>query len=142
MYLINKEDVLENQKLSNVLATKILNSNPVKVLKSFSIEKTIHLLHSLNCSGGSVIDHENKLMGFISESDLLLQVSHQDKTESIQFQEKPKSLTTEATLKEIVIYMTQNKLKICPITDQENTLVGQVSRMDLLLFIISFQKTS
>ncbi|WP_127717921.1 HPP family protein [Halobacteriovorax sp. HLS] len=139
MYPIDKIEEVSTQKLSDIIATEIMNKQVTKISKNFSIEKAILILDSAKVSGAPVVDENNRAIGFISESDLLIQISHRDKSEKITFSQSIFTISENLHLKEIILYMSQNKLKLAPVVTSNREVIGSISRMDLLKFIINFK---
>jgi CBS domain-containing protein len=138
MYPLDKIEVSSKKELTKILAPKVMQKHMAKVSKSFSIEKAILALSASNTSGAPVVDESNKLLGFISESDLLIQVSHKDKSEKVSYNTKVHKIEETMNLKDIVVFMSKNKLKVAPVISKDNEVLGLISRMDLLKFIVNY----
>ena len=139
MYPLEKIEISSKKELTEILATTVMQRHMAKVSKTFSIEKAIFALAASNISGAPVVDESNKLIGFISESDLLIQVSHKDKNEKVSFKESILKVQDTMNLKEIVLFMSKNKLKVTPVVNSDNEVLGIISRMDLLKFIVNYK---
>ena len=140
MYPPDKIEISSKRDLVKILAHEVMQKQITKLSKSFSIEKAILALNSTHASGAPVVDASNKLIGYISECELLIQVSHKDKSDKILYKEKVFAISEEMNLREIVLFMSQNKLKTAPVINKDREVTGLISRMDLLKFIIDFKE--
>lgn len=140
MYPLDKIEISSKKELIDILAPEVMQKQITKLSSSFSIEKAILALSSTNTSGAPVVDANNKLIGFISEGDLLIQISYKNKSDKILYKEKVLTINEQMNLKDIVLFMSQNKLKCSPVVDNRNEVIGLISRMDLLKFIVNFKE--
>ena len=81
------------------------------------------------------VDFQNKMIGVISEYDLLIQASSRALTDPIKFNSKIISVYPETTLKDVLVILYKQKLKWMPVINKENYIKGVVSRIDVLNFI-------
>jgi osmoprotectant transport system ATP-binding protein len=141
MYPLEKIEVLSKKDIGEILAPEIMQKQITKISTYFTIEKSILALNTTHASGAPVVDENNKLIGYISESDLLIQVSHKNKSEKILYKEHVHAISEQMNLKDIVFFMSQNKLKAAPVINHRKEVTGLISRMDLLKFIIDFKES-
>lgn len=140
MYPLDKIECSSKKDLAEILAPEVMQKQITKLSSSFTIEKAIYALNMTHASGAPVIDANNKLIGYISECDLLIQVSHKNKTEKILYKEKVFSISEDMNLKDIVVFMSQNRLKSAPVINDQKEVTGLIARMDLLKYIINFKE--
>ena len=141
-----------------------MNRNVISIKEEDSLENVINILLENKISGAPVVDESNKVIGVISESDLI----YQDKElkvpsfipllggfimlESIRKFEKqlmkmsaykanqvmscpPLTINEDSDVKEAVNIMLDNKINRLPVVDEQNKLVGIITRSDILKHI-------
>ena len=127
--LQNKAD---ESNVSDIPASRFMGRSMIYVKDGYSIKGTIETLKTHNLSGIAVVDDTEKLKGFISEYDLLIQAASQDFSSPIKYKTEVYTLELTTTLKEALILFYRKKLKICPVVDENYYLQGMVSRLDIL----------
>ncbi len=128
-------DKVDRAQLSSVHISLIMNSNCIKLKANYTIKGTIETFRIHHISGAPVIDFKNKVVGVISEYDLLIQAATKSLSEPIDYQTKVTSVFPESTLKEVLIIFYKQKLKWLPVVNKENFLQGIVTRIDILNYI-------
>ena len=136
----------------------VMNKYPVTVGKDAPISDVADLLVKYNLTAVSVVDEENKLLGIISEGDLLYKkvrphVPHYVNVlgASIYYNAQFKKLlashvyelmtsdvittTPDKDVEEIVSVMLDQHLKNIPVVDKEYRLIGILSRRDIIKLI-------
>ena len=125
----------------------VMNKYPVTVGKDAPISDVADLLVKYNLTAVSVVDEENKLLGIISEGDLLYKkvrphVPHYVNVlgASIyyngigEYNAQFKKLLA-SHVEEIVSVMLDQHLKNVPVVDKEYRLIGILSRRDIIKLI-------
>jgi CBS domain-containing protein len=97
-----------------------------------TIIKAVKLFRAKNVTGACVVDGANKLLGIVSEYDLLLQAATEPLTSAIKFRAKPKTLRPNQTLKEALVTLYKHKVRRLPVLDAAGKVVGVVTRLDVL----------
>ncbi|TPH16465.1 CBS domain-containing protein [Litorilituus lipolyticus] len=88
--------------------------------------------------GGPVIDHNHKLLGFISESDVLSKmldtIYYNELTAYVSdiMRKEVLSVKPYDSILELAQGMLKSKPKLYPVVDEEGTLLGTISRNEVL----------
>ena len=133
---------------------EVMNKYPVTVGKDAPISDVADLLVKYNLTAVSVVDDNNKLLGIISEGDLLYKkvrphVPHYVNVlgASIYFKKLLAShvhelmtdevitTTPDKDVEEIVSVMLDQHLKNVPVVDKDYHLIGILSRRDIIKLI-------
>ncbi len=132
-----------------VLVKDIMTTN----LVLFTIEQSIHeVMNSFiknKISGGPVVDDRGKLIGVISEADCMKEVSDSryfnmpilDKTVGHFMTKEVETLPASMTLFDAASRFHQTSRRRFPVLDN-NKLVGQVSRKDIVIAAINLKSQS
>ena len=132
-----------------VLVKDIMTTN----LVLFTVEQSIHeVMNSLiknKISGGPVVDDRGKLIGVISEADCMKEVSDSryfnmpilDKTVGHFMTKEVETLPASMTLFDAASRFHQTSRRRFPVLDN-NKLVGQVSRKDIVIAAINLKSQS
>lgn len=143
-----------------MLVKDIMTTNVISVKKEQKIENAVKILMDNNFSGMPVVDDENKVIGVITEGDLIYRSKKLriptffTILDSYIFLESMKNLekqikkmvgyrvedvmtvdvitvTEDTTVEEIATIMTRKKINRVPVV-KEGVLVGVVSRRDII----------
>ncbi|MDD4973752.1 MAG: CBS domain-containing protein [Bacteriovorax sp.] len=134
----NHKKILDQVHQANIGETPVSQymDTPVLLLKSdFSIKSTIEIFRTHHISGAPIVDYQDKIIGVISEHDLLIQAASGQLSDHIIFKTNITSIHPDTTLKEVLVIFYKQKLKWMPIINKENYVLGVVSRIDVLNFI-------
>jgi predicted transcriptional regulator len=137
------KDILEKTKeakLSDTPISAFMNTSAISLRENYSVKTTIDTFNTHHISGAPIVNFENKIIGVISEYDLLIEAASKPLSSHIEFKTNIISVNPETTLKELLLIFYKQKLKWLPVVNKENYLQGVVSRMDLLNFIASQAK--
>lgn len=126
-----------DDQISTMIAQDIMDRNAVSVTVSSTIKNTIEILTVKKQSAICVVDNSFKVLGVISEHDLLIQSASQDIKNKITFKPSVTTVHERAPLKEVLLTILQKKLKIIPVTTSNNQLVGYISRNQLLRVLVT-----
>lgn len=126
----------ENAKLADVVVESFMETNPIKLLPDTSIANAIQTFATHKISGAPIVNTGGKLMGMISEYDLLLQAGSKDLNSQIQYKDKIIGLLPTDTLKTALILLFKNRIRRLPVVDNTGLLLGMISRIDILKKII------
>ncbi|MGF1872155.1 CBS domain-containing protein [Photobacterium indicum] len=117
-----------------------MNSRPVTFDKHMSLSVALDKLLTAKQIGGPVIDEQKRVVGFLSEQDMihkLLKVGyHCQDTHNVDDCMRPDVLTVspEDSIIELAEVMSGQKPKIYPVVDN-GQLVGVITRRDVLTAI-------
>ena len=124
--------------MESTTAQDIMSTELITIQEGETVEQAVKILINKKITGLPVVDSSLKMIGVLSEFDLIRQISeHKDLTsdifrEPIQFSKKAFSLPSTATLAEVVKHFLDSKFRRIPIVDVQGRLVGIITRRDLM----------
>ena len=107
---------------------EIMTSEVVTVLASLPVDEVAILLHERQITGLPVVDGAGRVVGVLSELDLL---SRPGATAGDVMTREVVSVTAETPVEEVVRLLTERRIRRVPVVDG-GRLLGLVSRADLL----------
>ncbi|MFA6216386.1 MAG: CBS domain-containing protein [Candidatus Omnitrophota bacterium] len=123
-------------------AGNIMTKEVVTVNKGTLIYEAMRLLLDKHVSGLPVVDDHNKLVGIITEKDMLRILidteSSVNKSVADYMIKNVKSFTPEDSIVTICEFLIQNNYRRVPILEK-GILVGIVSRRDIISFIVKLR---
>jgi len=126
---------------SKIFAKVIMTRNVRSIEPTTSIIEAIDILLENRISGLPVVDKERKLVGIVSEIDLLNILFRSDVKVEDQVQEymtkKVNFFREEDSVYDICEFFLKNKKRRVPIVDSEGRLAGIVSRRDILRVVLT-----
>jgi CBS domain-containing protein len=131
---------MESQKVKDYMAKQPITFTPEMSL-SAALEKVIHSEHL----GGPVIDEQKRVIGFLSEQDLLdklVKVSYYCQDSYVVrdcMSTQVLSVESNMPIIDLALQMTVNRPKVYPVID-EGQLVGLITRRTVLIAIDSSLK--
>ncbi|MDO9183970.1 MAG: CBS domain-containing protein [Bacteriovorax sp.] len=134
----NHNGILEKAhkaRLGDVPVSQFMNAHAVMLKANYTVKSTIETFRIHHISGAPVVDYQNKIIGVISEYDLLIQAASRLISGPIEFKTNITFVHPETTLKEVLVILYKQKLKWIPVVNKENYVQGVVSRIDVLNFI-------
>lgn len=108
----------------------------VSVAPDATIRDTLLLMKKHHLSGLPVIEKGGKVVGIISDYDILLQVAQKSLDEPIYFKRDLISVTADTPIKEILVTFVRFKLKRIPVVDAFQKLVGMIYREEFIFKIM------
>ena len=118
-----------------ITAKKIMTKEVVSSRPSSPVEQVIRVLYHHGISGLPVIDDEKRVIGMVTEADILGRKTGQDTVQDIM--SAPAYTVSEDTeLDQIAVLLSEKKIKRVPVV-REGTLVGIVSRADVVRALAS-----
>ena len=147
--------------MSEILAKDIMTKEVITASPDDDVEKVARLLAEHQISGMPVVDQEQRVVGMISEADLVLREKKVDPpryTEilgAVLYLESPKkffeelkkvialevqelmsptvySVDEDAGIDEVASILVEKKVNRVPVLDKEQRLVGLITRQDIL----------
>ena len=115
-----------------------MDQYPVTFTKDMVIEEASLRFLKTKQIGGPVIDENYKLLGFLSESDVLAKmlsaIYHNEHTEDVAglMRQDVLSVKPYDSIIELAQMMLQNKPKVYPVVDDDGHLLGTICRNDVL----------
>ena len=127
--------------MESVQIKEYMNHYPVTFTEDMSVEEASLRFLKTKQIGGPVIDKHNRLIGFLSESDVLAKM-----LESIYYNEQianvsdimvkePKTAKPYESIMELGQQMLRTTHKVYPVVDEDGYLLGSVCRNDELIAI-------
>ncbi len=155
--------IAEEREEDELIAKDIMAHDVVTVSPQTEVNEVRHLMITRGLSGFPVVDPESRVIGVVSESDIIFSEIHQEPQlgkrlanvihPSTQTQKTPDKTVSEimttpaittredATLKELSQILLNRKIKRVIVVDHENRPLGLVSRIDLVkAFDSSYEK--
>jgi CBS domain-containing protein len=136
----------------------VMTRNVISVLKYDSIVHAAHILSEKNISGLPVVDKKHKVIGIITQADILsivgMRKGHtlKDLLKHMLGERLPErkmgdivadimvspavTLNPRANIAEAAQMMDEKKVRRLPVVDGKNTLVGIISRADILKAVL------
>ena len=132
-----------------VLVKDIMTTNLVLFTVEQSIHEVMNAFIKNKISGGPVVDDRGRLIGVISEADCMKEVSDSryfnmpilDKTVGHFMSKEVETLPASMTLFDAASRFHQTSRRRFPVLDN-NKLVGQVSRKDIVIAAINLKSQS
>ena len=126
----------EAAKISDLPVSSFMSTVSMEVVVDSHIHSVIQALAAKKLSGAPVVDKSGRLVGMISEFDLLLQAATQDLSAKITYTTEVISVSPDAKLSECLVILYKKKLRIIPVVDKSHKVIGLVSRLDVLQRLI------
>src|SRR5271154_3077689 len=98
-------DKAEASKISNVTVKTFMHKNPLNIPEGTKIYSAIFMLAAHHVGSAPVVNHQQKIVGVISEHDLLIQTATRDVAAPIGFTKNPLTIKPEATLQEALVLL-------------------------------------
>ncbi|MEW6996950.1 CBS domain-containing protein [Colwelliaceae bacterium BS250] len=124
--------------MQSLLVKDYLNHHPVIFKPDMAIEEASALLIKACQLGGPVVDDVGNLVGFLSESDVLAKIletsyfgEHVSSVEDLM-RKDVLSVKPYSSIVELAQMMLQAKPKVYPVIADDGSLLGTISRNDVL----------
>ena len=134
----NHKNILEKAdqaKLGDSPASQFMSTQFFTLKPNYTIKGTIETFRVHHISGAPVVDFQNKIIGVVSEYDLLILAASKLLSSPIEFKTNITSIYPETTLKDVLVIFYKQKLKWMPVINKEGFVQGVVTRIDVLNFI-------
>ena len=118
--------------LAKIEAYTLMASPVWSVQEGINVRAAIELLLQKKISGMPVLDAQERLTGIVTEQDLLRQAAQGDLAQAITFTPRPIYVFPQASLSDILQIFYQQHFKRIPVINQNHTVVGIISRRDVL----------
>ena len=128
----NIQKKAKTAKISELFAESFMTKPVIAAHVGDSIRSVIDMFKRHKISGAPVLSDENSLKGIVTEYDLLLQAATKDLDSPIEFISDVTSVKVDTLLKEIIVIIYKKRLKRIPVLGACNTVVGIISRIDVL----------
>ncbi len=139
---------------AKILVRDVMTDNVIAVQKFDDISGAARILSENNISGLPVVDKENRVIGIISEADVLAMMGTQRKHTTKDLirhifghplperkmgdlvgdimTPTPITIRPDADISEAAKIMDEKRIRRLAVVDQENKLIGVISRRDIL----------
>ena len=143
-----KKEEVQSRDMKFPTIDKIMDKDEITLSPDQPIHEAINVLLDKNVTGAPVLDKNRKIVGMITEKDclrvLLDSAYHNmpsDKTVASYMSPVVKTVTTEHDLLDLANEFLTTNFRKFPVVFRE-TLVGQVSRRDVLRAIADMKNTT
>lgn len=127
--------------MESLLVSKYMSNHPVTLTLNMPVAEAVEKLLQYKQSGGPVIDESGNLCGFLSEQDCIKSM-----VESTYYREQVSrvgeimrspvlSVSPNMSILEVAEKLLVEKPKIYPVIDENDALVGCISRSQILAAI-------
>jgi CBS-domain-containing membrane protein len=124
--------------MNETTAKEIMTRDLVSATEDMTIEEALKALINHRITGLPVVNKKGKMMGVISEFDILQQLAGSKKKNSKVFQERiifskrVDAISDDTPLSTIVKEFIDTKYRRLPVIDKKGNLVGIITRRDLM----------
>lgn len=119
-------------------AKDIMSSKLIVAREGMNIEDAVKLLVNNKVTGLPVVNSEGKMVGIISEYDIIAKVGIEKKLDpslfkdGIPYTKAVESVDEDTPLQDILNRFIQLKCRRLPVLDKDGRLVGIISRRDVM----------
>jgi CBS domain-containing protein len=123
---------------SGTVAKDIMSSELIKVRESTSLEEALKLMVNSRITGVPVIDAQDKMIGVLSDFDILQQVSKAERItpdlfkDKVEYSREVTAITEDTPLEDIVDLLIKTRFRRLPVVNSDGNLVGLITRRDLM----------
>ena len=114
-----------------MIASDIMTRKVCTIHPEASVQEVAQLLDSRRISGAPVVDADGKLIGIITEADIISKVNRDGLCVADIMSHELLVVNEETPVNEIAMLLTERKIKRVPVV-QDDKLVGIVSRADIV----------
>ena len=132
------KDILEKTSkalIADTPVTAFMSTQFITLKANYTVKSTIEAFRVHHISGAPVVDFQDKIIGVISEYDLLIQAASRLISGPIDYKSKIIAIYPETTLRDVLVILYKQKLKWIPVINKDNYVKGVVSRIDVLSFL-------
>ncbi len=131
--------------LRKITVRDYMTANIVTFYPDMDIQEAINLLVTKKISGAPVVDHHGNMVGMLSERDCmkvaLNAAYHEEMGGKVEefMSSGLKTVHADTSISDLAKLFLEDPTRRYPVTDDENRLVGQISRRDVLRALQSVQ---
>jgi CBS domain-containing protein len=117
-------------------ARDIMTRNPASVTPQSSLQQTGQIMKDENCGIVPVVDETHRLLGVLTDRDIVVRAVVEDKTPSqakVQeyMTEDVEAVTPHEEVREIIELMGKKQIRRIPVVDRDDRLIGIISLADI-----------
>jgi IMP dehydrogenase len=105
--------------------------DPVSILADATLKEALVIMSEYRISGVPVIDHDNKLIGILTNRDLRFENDYSKKVEELMTKMPLITVKKGTTLDDAEAIFRTNKVEKLPVVDEDNHLAGLITIKDL-----------
>lgn len=119
-------------------AGEIMTRAVTTVNENMVIEDVLKILINKKITGLPVVDDAGKMIGVVSEYDLIKQLARKKRITSddfrvkIEFSKDLASIKEDAPLSEVIHQFVDARYRRLPVVDNQGTLLGIITRRDIM----------
>lgn len=114
-----------------MIARDIMTRKVATIHPGASVQEAAQLLDQKRISGAPVVDTDDKIIGIITEADIISKVDREGLRVADIMSHNVIAVSEETPVSEIAALLTERKIKRVPVVENEK-LVGIVSRADIV----------
>ena len=114
-----------------MIARDIMTRNVYTISPEASVQEVAQLLSRKNISGVPVIDKDGKMIGIVTEADIIGKVDREGLRAADIMSPEIIAVDEETRVGEIAMLLTEHRIKRVPVV-QHGKLVGIVCRVDIV----------
>jgi len=114
-----------------MIASDIMTHKVATIRPEASAQEAAQLLDEKRISGAPVVDAESKIIGIITEADIISKVNRDGLCVADIMSHDVIAISEETPVSEIAALLTERKIKRVPVV-RDGKLVGIVSRADIV----------
>ncbi len=114
-----------------MIARDIMTRKVATIHPGASVQEAAQLLDQKRISGAPVVDADDKIIGIITEADIISKVDREGLRVADIMSHNVIAVSEETPVSEIAALLTERKIKRVPVVENEK-LVGIVSRADIV----------
>ncbi|MBV9231231.1 MAG: CBS domain-containing protein [Chloroflexi bacterium] len=114
-----------------MIASDIMTPQVYTILPDASVRDAANLLSQKRISGAPVVNAEGKMIGILTEADIISKVNREGLKVHEIMSRNITSVTEDTPVDEIALLMSERKIKRVPVM-RDDKLVGIVSRADIV----------
>ncbi len=133
--LSNLQKRAEAKSVADVRVSTFMSKNLLSVPEGTKIFSAIYMLAAHKVGSAPVVNAQQKIVGVVSEHDLLLQTAVRDVTAPIEYTKNPHMVAPTSTLRDALVSLYKHKVRRLPVVEA-GFIVGTITRMDVLSRLI------
>lgn len=123
---------MENERVTpETLVGEIMTRNVITARAETSVTDVVQLMSKHRITGLPVVDDTNRLIGVVSESDIIGKAGD---TVAEIMTNGSFTVTEDTTLGDAAEILLRRRIRRLPVVEDENRLIGLLSRSDLITF--------